>query len=1522
LSLAGVRSNRGDGYQTLVAFDWALSILAGENYQWLEIDSTSLDASKTPISVDDVVIGRLDGSMICCQCKKNQPDFKAWSIADLGDELVKATQFLSDNPNSKVKFYTRGNFGALAKLREYSVTQPNETAYQQNLTSEHQKTDADLAKCTSGVAGLSTYELLRRTAFVPTDELDRMQELLMERLTRLVSNAENAFHALWTRLDMLGARMAGNGNTSAPPSHRLTKADLQEILAKAGATFIPPLSQQEMQKSFASVSAIGRSWRRDIGGERIHVATVKQLIDAIEAKDRSVLLAGTPGSGKTCVLLELQEALETRHDLAALFIQTREYANCATPEMRTSQGLPKDLAGLVGRMADCKRAVVIIDSLDVLSLSREHTVLSFFLAQIDQLLLIPNVTVIAACRDFDRKYDSRLSERTWSRIVINTPLDWQNVVAPLVSKYGVDPESLDTTTRSLLQNPRELALFTDIAQRTGGFNVSTSQALSRKYLETIVRDDQLLGDAAMMAIEQIAERMLISRRFDIPRAQVQMPDETLNRLLSAEVLHKNQSGNIEFGHQTLLDVLVISGAERNEYSLTVFIEKLPAVPFVRPTIRAFVAYIAAGDRMTFRKQLRAVFDSNAAFHIRRLVAEALAEQAPQDEDWPLIQHLHRQHRELFTPLYMHAISEDWHLFWLKFLVPYVVQERDAQGLAAHINRIALWKKLDPKGVFCFWSNALKYDWANRDHITRNIAFELRDADFNAEVYTAPLIETLLTFSRQDHDYLGRALARCVDAGGAGDELLWRYIAGDIGEEDILKYPFDQKLRCQSHELGNDDFLHRRMVESDQLLDLAINGVEQWSSFFIVRYSNHQDWSEHFLSYTSYELTHSQRDIGHVSAGTVLFKALESAILHHAKLHTDWWLTHRQRICFSHEGALRYFAILALTESPECNIVETARLVTDKGMLESRLDYELGSLIHASFLFLAEHVQDAVMSAILTLRNDENINEKPWILKRRVELLSAIPIHLRSPEAQETVVSWEKAFGPCIRQPHIGSRGGWVGAPFSYQRFFDSSDSGVLRILSHYAEEVRGSYEHDFLVGGSEQVEWQLREATSRSPLRFVRLLSEHWAKIPERFHDDILEGAATYLSHRYGSLHFDVAQWQPIEEPDSQVLAGLILDEIERHPVRWRHCRAAAKALEACANIIQDKQNASRLLFSAVGFLHCWERGYDSDSRDLINIGINMTRGDVAEAVMIIATQWAETRRPFPELLVPALRRFTRDPHPAVRALILRRLPYFQDHAPELGWEIFYLALENDDERLWQVAEPCLYYAYHNRFNEVSRVLERMVSTTTGKSLETWGRISALAALSGHIDLHVFILQLQRLGSVDAWAGSATVWGEKGNIAQHFEQCVLGLSTGLQEAANIASSVAREMSFLFGKEQPLAVVSSDIIDKYLSAIEQDQSDNRFHLDGFDEWLNAMSQCRPDEALVSAERFAVFIRHTNYQLYGLEDITQLMTRLFREAEEREESDNGAMLQRVIDLQDAFLAIGVNGLQDWLRDAERP
>ncbi|MEJ2376443.1 MAG: AAA family ATPase [Pseudolabrys sp.] len=235
-----------------------------------------------------------------------------------------------------------------------------------------------------------------------------METLLRERFRQIVSNSNAAFDALWIHLDKLGGRMVGS-NLSASTQYRLTKRDLKDILYHAGAMLVPVISVEQVRTSFARTSAVGRSWHRGIAGQRISSPVVNELLAAIDARKRAVLLTGLPGSGKTCVMLSLQEALEqrtqTRTNLVPLFIQSREFADLATAQERQAQGLPEQWVEQAARLAENAHVVVVIDSLDVLSIAREHGILTYFLAQIDQLLLIPNVTVITACRDFDRKYD-------------------------------------------------------------------------------------------------------------------------------------------------------------------------------------------------------------------------------------------------------------------------------------------------------------------------------------------------------------------------------------------------------------------------------------------------------------------------------------------------------------------------------------------------------------------------------------------------------------------------------------------------------------------------------------------------------------------------------------------------------------------------------------------------------------------------------------------------------------------------------------------------------------------------------------------------------------------------------------------------------------------------------------------------------------------------------------------------------------------------------------------------------------
>lgn len=1521
MSTAGIRSNRGDGYQTLVALEWALTILSDPDFQWIEIDSATY-------TVDDVVVGKKDGSLICCQCKKNQIDFKSWTISDLADELSKASRLLASNKNAEVRFYSRSPFGALAKLREHSTTQADEANYRASLGKEQQEIDAELAaQLTPQAPYLSTYDFLRRTSFETSHELDRFEELLHERLRFMACNPKAAYDALWTRLDQLGARMDGSG-VSASAQHRLTKEDLKAVLHQAGATLVPIMNLAEVRASFASTSAIGRSWQRDIAGRRIPSLVLDDLLSAIDNGKRAILLTGLPGSGKTCVMLALQEALEqrvqTRPDIVPLFIQSRDFADLSSAQELQSQGLPEEWVEKAARMAEEAHVVVVIDSLDVLSIAREHFLLTYFLAQIDRLLLIPNITVVTSCRDFDRHYDRRIAERQWDYERKCLPLNWECEIAPLLDALRIDTTTIDAETRELIRNPRELALFVELAQREGSFSVVTSQALAQRYLNTLVRANEALGETAMQAIETLANEMLRSRRITVPHQRFTASQDIKRLLCSLNVLQETQGGQLAFGHQTLLDVLVISGAVRRSFTLNEFIQDLPPVPFVRPSIRSFVAYLAMGERRELRRQLRTVLTGSAAFHIRRLVAESFAEQIPQHDDWPLIRELREEHHEVFQVIYIQARLIEWHHFWFTHLVPVLKDTRDAEGMTTHAYRISQWKNVDATGVLAFWTEILQLDWIDGTQIAMQIAHHFSKIDTENLELARPLLERLIDMPIQKNSLLGHAVARCVASGSMADAWLWRFVAGDINDEDVNKFRFDDKLHCQPHEFGNsgDKFLLERMKQSTMLLDLALESIEKWSQIKQAPYGDTlQGHHSNFLYLTSYEDVHSQHSISGKGGENILFEAIEAAILNHARINSDWWQANCEHLCFSHEGALRYFAILACTTNPEANIDLIGRILIEKSMLESDLFFELGKLMKASFIYLDTSTQDAVMACILTLQEDRLTSESYIysILKNRAELIATIPPYLRSYEAQAVLDDYEKINGVLIPQPHIKSRSGWVRPPFSFEEFHRISDRGVLRLLKHYA-----GYERTFddsLIGGENEVGGQLSEASSRQPTRFLRLLSTNYADIAEGFRDDIMNGVANYLARRYGNLQSS-DNWEPLEEPDAPALASRVLDELERHHRHWYHNRAASSAMEACAHVIKDTQDAARLVFLAIGFATLREQITTKENGiDLITTGINMICGNVVEALMILASILQEHSVPFPELLAPTLRRFAGNEHPEIRALILRRLPYLQSQNPDLGWNLFHRAMQ-DATGLWQIAEPCLYYAYHNHFEKIAPLLVRIRNEGSDKELETWGRISALAALSGHIAILALLNDLKDMGNTEAWRGATSVWIHPENIRQHRERCLMGIEAGLTTNVSHAVAVTQQMERLFHDNNSIISIPIELIRLWFSIFENNIENNHQGILGFDKWLNATSHRDPLQALTIAEIYLTFVKHTESYLYDHENnLTQLMTCLFAEAEEREESDHGAMLRRVVSLQDILLSLGVEGVNDWLRAAER-
>ncbi len=388
-------------------------------------------------------------------------------------------------------------------------------------------------------------------------------------------------------------------------------------------------------------------------------------------------------------------------------------------------------------------------------------------------------------------------------------------------------------------------------------------------------------------------------------------------------------------------------------------------------------------------------------------------------------------------------------------------------------------------------------------------------------------------------------------------------------------------------------------------------------------------------------------------------------------------------------------------------------------------------------------------------------------------------------------------------------------------------------------------------------------------------------------------------------------------------LASHILDELERHSEHWHHNYNASMALKACAHVIQDAQNAERLVFMAIGFANLQEEDFiERNSVDLIFQGINTAGGHVAEALMILASNFQVRCAPFPDLLSPTLQLFAGNKHFAIRALILRRLPYFQSKMSALSWKIFHCAMK-DGSGLWQFAESWLYYSYHNHFEKVAPLLALIYREGSCKDMETWGRISALSALSNRIDFDAWLNDLKTLDVADAWQGAGSVWTNVENIKQHRKQCLSGIEAGLTATEPHAAIIAQNMEKLFRDNASVISIPTELIRLYFTILGSNNESKLHCFINFGKWLNATSHRDPEQAVAVTEIYLAYVKHIKSYLYDHENnLAQLMTRLFSEAEEREESDHGEMLGRVVSIQDTLLTLELNNINDWLRAAERP
>lgn len=1336
--------------------------------------------------------------------------------------------------------------------------------------------------------------------------------------------------------------------------YKITRSDLLTELTKQGLSPTPKRAETEILATFRKASSIGRQWLRTIDGKPIPRSELLKIIKLIEQKSRTILLTDRPGTGKTCLLLELADYIEREKESVwgLLFIKGDQFTNLEKEQDLVAKGLPEDIVGQCARLADFRRVIIIIDSLDVLSLSRQHDSLKVFLGIIDRLEKLDGVTIITACRNFDLQYDPLLRGRSWQHRVNLQPLDFDNEVKPFLIDWSVDIAKITPELQALLQIPQNLRIYERLAKLGVQFQPASAYELYNSFIEEVVIKNPILGNEAVVALQNMAEQLMQQRSQSYSKVSFKASEENIRLLISQEVLLENSPGILAFSHQTLADCITVRAALAKDQTLAQFILEHPQLPFIRPAVRAFFFYLRAYQPDIFRRQVWGVVSHNEiAYHVKRLICESFSEIYPVDKDWRLLRQIFHNYPDLFLRLLWRANNGSWWNILTQHWLPEAKLLQDRENwLLQFVHWLGVWMNSYPVEVVAFWREAIAQKWAKPENLARSICSILTNFQKWDATGVQELLETLVEdFEIEKHDSLGDLLSRWIQATNTGDKLLWRYITKNVLLEDVRGFDLANKLRCMPHDFHEDQFLKKRLFQSDMLLNLVLNELEAWSAVSATRYGKDGLHNE-FLNSTSWQIKHSKCEILPCRDLNILLDSVEKAIKHRVRRNDTWWLRNQSRLRKSTELAIRYFAIEAYKENINYSysikfwilildidclagtlffnqffnsyISGLERLLIDEENLRhSDLIYEIGELMKMAYPNISELVQLINQSMILSLISGMRKDEKKysfWIYRNLYDLCISIPSIFRSFQIQEFVESCKNYFDYSHPEPKIHVWGGMVIPPLSSQDLLKLSDKGLFQLLRYYeVHQNRDIFGRD-MIGGFSEVIRVLRDASSLHPECFIRLFTGF---IQENLHQDyvcaLVEGIAYHLEYRFGNAR-PGKEWKPVQPLlEGEAIASILLNWLERYFIIWEDGSTVSRALEACCDVLIDSESAERLslLLSWLYSKYPDDRQIRENSNDLVSTAINSIHGVTSKSAIKLCNKLLEKEQSIPEMLLLLLRQTSRDKAIYVRVSVLRHLDFLIYKNPDFGWQLLADIFKEPQPRLWKYTELCFYYQYHNNFDRVSPYLNRLLQEGMEEAGDIWGRLFALASLAGHITQEELFETLAKINCNNAWRGATQVFTANLDLQEHTAKGLSGLITILRHE-NLSEEMIWEIDKCFKEETKRTVITREFAFTFLKALSA--SARNIDFDDFLEWLGYESRRNPLFVLelieLLGEKFDTTLNPG--LVWRTEPLIAALNEILREADE---SDDLQLIQRAINVQDRFLRLNIRGMEELLNKA---
>lgn len=1529
MSRAGTKANQGGDFQIAIAIHWVIRLLSDQNIDYIQAESNGILGFSAKITVDDIVIVHKEGYRYYIQAKKNQSTNRSWTFADLGEELLKCKEQLHSDNTATIYFYSATPFGDFQSLAEACGEYPDFSAFQCAAGNKQNDSLTHLAeKWQESVQ--NSFDLVKRVKFGSHFNFEEWKRQNLQELKRLVTKPETALAILESFVNSHQSKQTGT-------NFEIRREQILAELRKHGVISAPTYVTQEILDKFTEISRIGRDWNRTVGGQQITRPELTSVIQNIEQRKSTILIVDRPGSGKTCLLLDIAEHLESDDEKVLLFLKGDRFIDAETRKI-----LPTDLVEMCARLAESRHLIIVIDSLDVLSLSRDSGGLSYFLSLIDRLNGLTNITLVVACRSFDLQYDAKLRNREWQQKIELADFDFDKVVAPILSKWRVSASGLSIELKQLLCLPQNLRLFESIANVERGLEVRNAFELQNVFLDECVRKHPDIGASGLKSLQQLAYQLIKLRTHHLPVVQFSAEELTQRSLISQNVLFED-AGKIAFTHQTLFDALVVQHALANGEDLLSFILAHPPFPFLRASVQTFIFHLRTHSPDLFSRQITKTLASDkVAYHLKRLIVETIGTLSidPLD-DWPLVRRIFQQHPSLFERMFWKTTGTGWFRLLLDQWFP-LLGDHDQKWRRNFLHHLGQWANDLPEEVTTLRIRAINEQWGNENTLD-TIIWQLEQFTewSNKKIY--PLLELISQEIRSLHeidqhgDFLN-TLAKYVTATGQGYDLLWQFMTRKVTNESISRFELQRQLDCN---FQNENILQQALKNSNHFLALVLQSLTTWAyrEKSIGKYLN----TAFVHSCPSYNRMHSQSEYPFSSSADLgsLLQALEAAIYHHAKEETSWWQENEPQLRNSNLSIILYFLITPYSEFSEKYADGISTLLTNPELLRyGHLDYELGELMQVSYPALSEQSQLKNQKIILSLYENNEwrelhgyVDELPlWVYRNQYYYLLRIPVIYRSLESQTFIERYTHDFGSFLPEPEIISRGGMVGCPLTLEQMQSLSDMALIKYCKHYEGygDTDDNHPADYLRGGQGQVQHLLSEATAYDPERYLKLIPLFISsELDIGYAQNIVHGVASHIRYRFGNVKPSSGEfkWKK-PEVDGEWLAVKLLDLLESAKWLWAdtgHFNLFSIP-EACCDVLTDKKQTERLVFILFQLLFQLRRNQVGRNTDqlLDNTyghalrfdAINSDWGHIGSGVAKLCNRLLEAEHEIPELLYPLLCHLVKTSKQAAMTVI-DYIPYMTYKKPEWGFQLFSVIYDAEVPACpWGLAQQHLYYQYHDNFEYTAPYLERMLQSGETTAIQGWGRLSTMCHLAGHLTQDQLFEQLKKVNKEEAWIAAAQVF--EANIDKYNRDglCINGMTRILELELGMPRVIS-EIEDVFDPKTHGCYVGNDFVRLYIE--KANFKEERWSIKHLLDWLAVLSIRDPLASLELLEILADKLSaESTRRLYEGKSLIQALNSLLREADE---TDDGQLINRVIGLQDRFLQLDLYGIEDFFNAAGR-